>query len=174
MLAPVTFQVRQVTETELRERLDRYVMIDPNSGCWLWSGCVAGRGYGVTKFRKISPSHLYVHRLVYEVFVAPVPDGLYVCHRCDVPACCNPDHLFLGTHTDNMRDAVMKGRVASRKTGTWSPGQGRMKLDDEAVRQIRAIYCMGFLGHQFLAHLFGVSNYTINSIVRRKSWKHVD
>lgn len=87
--------------------------------CWLWTRTKKFREYpagGVVpyygSFWSEGRSYI-VHRLAYELTYGPIPKGLEVCHRCDTPACFNPDHLFLGTHTDNMRDKVKKGRVRS-------------------------------------------------------------
>ena len=80
---------------------------EPNSGCWLWDGAVNNDGYG-TIFR--GGKQHKVHRLAWEEAHGPIPDGLNVCHTCDVPACCNPAHLFLGSQQDNMQDCLGKGR----------------------------------------------------------------
>lgn len=70
----------------------------PVTGCWLWTGAWNGEGYGLFRHTK------RVHRFSYELHHGPIPDGLFVCHRCHVPACVNPDHLYAGTHTQNMLD----------------------------------------------------------------------
>lgn len=86
----------------------------PESGCWLWQGAANMKGYGtlyINGVRKMA------HRYSYELFRGPIGEGLFACHKCDTPACCNPDHLFLGTNRDNTQDMFRKGRSArQRKT----------------------------------------------------------
>lgn len=77
-------------------------------GCWLWTGSKNRQGYGETMFRK---RHLRANRVAYELANGPIPEGLMVLHSCDNPPCVNPDHLFLGTGTDNMQDCIRKGRT---------------------------------------------------------------
>ena len=84
------------------------VIPEPNSGCLLWEGACADGGYGkVTRGGK----QFRVTHLAWEERNGPVPEGLFVLHRCDVPSCCNVEHLFLGTAGDNARDMAAKGRV---------------------------------------------------------------
>lgn len=73
--------------------------------CWVWTGPTTDKGYG--KFKNTT-----AYRYSYELLVGPVPDRLHVLHRCDNPPCVNPAHLFVGTHQDNMRDKIAKGRGA--------------------------------------------------------------
>lgn len=90
-----------------------WAKVDTSGGpdaCWPWTGSRQGRGgYGIVEWRG-RPTR--AHRLAYTLAVGTIPDGLYICHRCDVPACCNPIHLYAGTQFDNMRDCVERGRNA--------------------------------------------------------------
>lgn len=89
------------------------------SGCWLWVGSVDGDGYGfISPYINGERIRLRAHRASYEVFVGEIPDGMFVCHKCDVPGCVNPDHLFAGSALDNTRDMIQKGRDGYRKKET--------------------------------------------------------
>jgi hypothetical protein len=85
-----------------------HVRRGPAESCWEWQGRIYGDGYG--RFL----GYLATHRLAYYFTTGVDPEELLVCHHCDNPPCCNPDHLFLGTHADNMRDMVQKGRHRSQ------------------------------------------------------------
>lgn len=135
----------------LAERYERFVVRKPD-GCWGWTGKVGSTGYP-----DLTPGR--GHRTAYELFVGPIPDGLYVLHRCDNPPCTNPSHLMLGTHADNMADAARKGRLGT-------------KLNVEQVRKIRALGAAG-AGHLQLAVRFDVTKDTIRRILRRETWSRV-
>ena len=94
---------------EYKNYLIKNSTVNEETGCWEWDKGLNSNGYGCVFRNKIEPGR-GAHRLSYIVFVAPIPKGLFVCHHCDNPKCINPDHLFLGTHQDNMLDMVMKGR----------------------------------------------------------------
>jgi len=143
------------------------IRFDPGR-CWLWEGAKTPLGYGHMSIRKNGKRvDAYSHRVSWETFCGPVPDGLEVCHRCDTPSCMRPDHLFLGTHRDNMRDSVQKGR--------WNRPKGeahyRAKLTDGIVRNIRAN--IGLRSITDMARDVGVSYMAVWYICRRKTWTHI-
>ena len=91
----------------LAQRLDHYSMVEPTSGCRLWWGGTVRKGYGRLG---VANRHWLAHRAAWFVANGPIPEGMLICHRCDVRACISPDHLFLGTHADNTADMMAKGR----------------------------------------------------------------
>jgi len=141
----------------LAARIEAYGEPEPNTGCWLWTRQThRSGGYGrMTVDGKKRPAH----RVSYEVFIGPIPDGLFVLHRCDQPACVNPDHLFLGTHEDNMRDMVRKNRH-----------HGYPRLTKQQVIEIRRAHRDGERGAS-LARRFGVVHGTITLLIQRHTWR---
>ena len=98
------------------ERLDCYIPVT-ESGCWLWLGSIDGAGYPrYYSGAGVMQRSLSATRLFFEHFNGLVPDGMLLCHRCDVPSCVNPSHLFLGTHKENSDDMFAKGRNKNTRT----------------------------------------------------------
>ena len=88
-----------------------WTKVEKTEGCWLWRGALSRKGYG--SFRADAIGGRQSHRVAWELTHGPIPDGLFVLHRCDTPRCVNPAHLWLGTAADNSRDMALKGRAAS-------------------------------------------------------------
>lgn len=138
-------------------------------GCWEWAASVGGPGYGQVRVGRRPES---THRLAYELFVGPIPDGLLVCHRCDNRRCVRPSHLFLGTPKQNTDDMIGKGR--QRHDGPHSPAagerHGRAKLTREQVDAIRTRYAAGGVTQEQLGHEYGISGAHVCGIVKGRFW----
>ena len=145
------------------EKVDRR---GPND-CWPWQGGGKKDGYGSFYTGERLDG---AHRFSYELNKGPITDGLWVLHKCDNPRCVNPDHLFLGTQTDNMQDCSVKGRAkGGPHLGTDNINA---KLTEDAVRDIRQRYAGGEIAPT-LALEYGVSHPAIYAVIHRRTWKHV-
>ncbi|MBY8918785.1 HNH endonuclease [Nitratireductor sp. L1-7-SE] len=139
---------------------------EPNSGCWIWLGALHKRhGYGAVR---AYGSTTRAHRLCFEVTSGQkLPSSIDVCHTCDVRCCVNPDHLFMGTRTDNMQDCSAKGRiVVPELRGESCPAA---KLTEAQVLAIRA----DPRSQRAIAIAYGVDKGTIAHIKHRKTWRHI-
>lgn len=132
--------------------------------CWGWRGSTTKFGYGQIKSYQ---KKLGAHSVSWEIHYGPIPLGLSVCHRCDNPACCNPEHLFLGTHSENMADATSKGRM--RNGDTRGVNNGRAKLTPSDIAVIRS----DPRSLTKIASDHSVSHVLIGKIKRREIWKHL-
>lgn len=144
----------------LRDRLE--VTTD---GCWEFTGCRTPLGYGRIQH---AGNSVGAHRFMWASINGPIPAGMFVCHRCDNPPCCNPDHLFLGTARDNNADRDRKGRQA-RQPGA---ANGRSKLTPADVRDIRAMRIQGALQRE-IGERYGLQQSTVSAILHRKLWADV-
>jgi HNH endonuclease len=137
----------------------------PEAGCWLWLGSL-DKGYG--SFQSAPKFNERAHRASYKLHIGPIPEGMSVCHRCDIPSCVNPSHLFLGTQTENNADKVSKGRMRRGEQVKFA------KLTEIQVLTIRS--SPRFKGmKRYFADKFGVSLATISELRSKpyRSWKHV-
>jgi len=132
--------------------------VKKGDGCWEWSGPRFKR-YG--RFLRNVPAHRYS----WEITNGPIPDGMYVCHRCDNPPCVRPDHLFVGASSDNAMDRERKGRSRNR-SGTHCNFSRLTEADVAAIRLSDGKYAD-------LAARFSVSTATVSRIRRGLIWKHV-
>lgn len=133
-------------------------------GCWVWMLARTASGYGHVRFH----GRMWrAHRLAYALAKGPIPAGLCVCHSCDNPACVNPDHLWLGTHLANRRDAVRKNRQAKGEQ------QGHARLFRCEVMSAKEAFSMGMASRD-IARFYGVSRECVEGIVRGRNWKHVN
>lgn len=145
----------------MKTNFDNYIP-EPNSGCWLWVGQQHRQGYGCLM---INGKFKLAHRVMYERFVGPIPDGMMVLHKCDIPSCVNPDHLFVGTQTDNMHDMCAKGR----HTPVAGERNSHAKLTVADVIAIRA----SKERNVDLAKKYGIKADSIWKVKSRRTWAHI-
>ena len=132
--------------------------------CWEWMRSTTGKGYGAIYFKE---RKYRTHRIAHELFNGPIPFGKMVCHKCDNPRCCNPDHLYIGDASTNLKDAM-------KRQGFKNPCQRgienhRAKLNDDKVLEIRA----SSDSYSTLARRYGVALSTIYGVKTFKTWRHV-
>lgn len=133
------------------------------SDCWIWRGHVDSIGYGRFPYKGENKAH----RVAYSIFTGQIPDGMLVLHKCDNRQCVNPEHLFLGTQSDNMKDMVSKGRNAQPKLfGERNP---MARLTQKQVDAIRSEVAAGST-QRSMCDKYAVSPMTVSRIVRRESW----
>lgn len=184
-----TWSKTETLEERFHRQIDKHGPPCRDLGpCWLWTGNLDVQGYGRICFQYVTRK---AHRVAWELRHGPVPEGLFVCHHCDMPACVNPDHLFLGTHADNMADMATKERGTNgdrhwtRRYPERVPrgvklylihrgeASGTAKLTNADVLAIRAEYVPRKVSYPKLAAKYGVSAQQIKNIVRRKAWTHI-
>lgn len=144
----------------------KYATTVPEAGCWLWAGPRTVSGYGVAR---ANASSVRAHRLSWQIHKGPIPTGAVVCHKCDTPLCVNPDHLFLGSQAENVRDRDLKGRASQGAKHSASIAGLVAKLTPEQVVAIRA----DTRRNVDIAADFGVTKENISSIKRNETWRHV-
>ena len=141
----------------------------PKDECWLWKAGKSSGGYGnIDRGDGCGYSSIRAHRLSWMLYNGPIPNGLCILHKCDNPACVNPDHLFLGTKGDNAKDRDAKGRlVVCRGEKHW-----KSKLTVLQVKQIKQLGQQGMRTRD-IAKRFPVTQRHIGRIIKGLFWKHV-
>lgn len=149
-------------------KVDKTPGFGPSGTCWKWTGntCGANRSYGTLWDGK---SLVKAHRYSYELLVGPIPRGHEIRHKCDNPACVNPEHLETGTHADNLHDMDERDRRVRGEAYESS------KLTDAAVREARLVYVpySKKFGLSALARRFGVCRYTMYLAISCNTWRHL-
>jgi hypothetical protein len=155
---------RKVDEGNSIKRFHKKYQIDQND-CWIWNGGTRSNSKGIPYGRHWTDDFKSIgaHRFSFEITHGPIPKGMYVCHKCDTPLCVNPDHLFVGTHHDNMRDMVQKNRSF---VGRGESKKGRAKLTNQQAQEIQKMN----ISQSKIAKMFGVSQTTIGRIKRKESY----
>ena len=152
---PAKFKTQDVSERF-------WSKVHVTDGCWIWQASLNALGYG--RFG-LDGKVVGAHRVAYMLAVGPIPDGLMVLHHCDTPACVRPDHLYVGTHDDNMRDKADRKRVVVR-TG---PSHSNSKLSTAQVREIRERAASGEPVAHIARSLPGIGRTQVYRIVRGES-----
>jgi hypothetical protein len=136
------------------------VNVADDDACWEWNASLDKKGYG--QFAERHGVMVKAHRTAYELLSGPITDGLFACHTCDNPRCCNPRHIFLGTNADNMRDCAAKGRAGARKNS-------KHETDARAVKILRTITGWGAVRiSRALSMPFG----SVQNILQSRCWRN--
>jgi len=152
---------------KLIERIMAKRKIDDETGCWIYQGYLNSDGYGRI-------SQLSVHRLAFEVLgQTTIPKGMCVCHKCDTPACFNPEHLFIGTQLDNVADMKRKGRARNGLCGASGSKHPFAWIDSKMVARVLRLRERK-LSVRRIADQTGVSQTSIYTILRGKNWSQLE
>ena len=161
------------SKKSIKERFESKVERLPGIDCWLWIGSFQNMGYGTIEISKRPLKRLLAHRASWQIHFGEIPEGMWVLHKCDVPCCVNPEHLFLGTMRDNIQDMMNKGRC---RAGTNPPrGENCVthKLTELQVREIKHLLSTGGISQQKIADTYHVAQTLISHIKLGKAWAHI-
>lgn len=163
------FQWETATEEEKFKRLEKNYenLVIRRQGCWGWKGNTDHRrGYGRVTYLKRNRS-IPAHVASWMIHRGEIPKGMVVCHKCDFKSCSNPDHLFIGTQYENVRDMVYKNRQAKGENCA------RSKLTEDQVREIKKMILME-MSNVEISKIYDVTPEAISAIKKCKNWKHVN
>lgn len=145
-----------------------------SNGCWQWTGATDTKGYG--RFHVWRMGTILAHRYAWQLTNGLIPEGMFACHRCDNPACVNPEHIFIGTAEENTRDMLTKQRHSrgeSHGDKIRRADRGNRKLSPDDVVAIRAELKRGERQRD-IARAFGISQGAVSQINRGATWGHVN
>lgn len=184
--APVNLSEKDIARFWSKVNKDGPTQPYMTNPCWIWMASKNRKGYGMIVVKRKT---FKVHRVAWIITSGLIPHngsahGICVCHHCDNPSCVNPSHLFLGDHTDNMRDMTAKSRNAVHfgdKNGSRLHPASRprgeahykAKLTSHEVIQIRELYTAGGITKREIAKRFRVHETLIRFIINRKIWAHI-
>src|SRR6185312_12082833 len=160
--------LKRFVRLPMRERFDLSYCANPMSGCWIWMGGLRN-GYGLIKERGVKH---YAHRLSWRIYFGEIPPNAEVCHRCDVKACVNPAHLFVGSHRDNMLDAWRK-QIVKKPPSRRGTSHAMAKLTEEQVLVIRARRSSGETVRA-IARDYAVTPACVAYAARGDTWTHLE
>lgn len=144
-----------------------YSKVEITATCWKWKGNIKTNGYA--RYGQNLAS-----RIAYELFISPIPIGLFVLHKCDNPICVNPNHLFIGNQADNMKDMVIKKRHRAQKYGNPHGDKAfSRKLTSEIVLKMRELRKTGNYTFAALGKMFKVHPATVFFAVKGINWSSV-
>lgn len=148
-----------------------WAKVRKGEGCWEWTAYKMRNGYGtIARDGGRLAGKDFAHRVSWVLHNGPIPDGMYVCHRCDNPGCVRPDHLFLGTPKENQDDMRRKGR--HYYPGAPGERNNKAKLTEEVVRRVHAMGVAGMTQAQ-IAAVVGITQANVGCILLGKTWKHL-
>ncbi len=163
-LAYLRYCARMKSTMEITAPARFWAKVNKTETCWLWTAAIDGNGgYGV--FHPTKKLSTRAHRWSWAETNGPIPEGLFVCHKCDVPTCVRPDHLFLGTKAENNADMIAKGRHAVGE-------QRGSKFTSKQVLRMRDMYNSGKTIAQ-ISRAFSHNHSNISQIVQGVTWKHL-
>ena len=160
------------TETimkSIHERFESLYTIVPGCDCWIWTSSIGGEGKGKGHGRfMVNNVLMKAHRYSYRYYKGEIPDGMLVLHKCGMPQCVNPDHLYLGNHKDNARDSIKAGthhKPVGEKNGNKKITEGiAQEILNLKGKRVQA---------KLLAEKYGISVWTVYEIWKSRRWKHL-
>jgi len=149
------------------KRFNKKIKINEKTGCHEWIGSKLPKGYGT--FRLNTETAIRAHRFSYEYYKHKIPENMHCLHNCDNPSCVNPDHLFLGTNNDNVKDKMRKGR-SYRPIGEKHPFA---KIKDADVYKIKELIASGY-SYRETSILMNTTIHIVAQIGMNKTWTHLN